>query len=170
MLVTATYLQRSLHAGHFGCCLICGCCFFCLSQLISSRCSASPFLFGMLMTVFIKDAKQQLEVSEIKLSQELCFNELLYADDTLLADVDSSVVEAYMQQVSVAGQMYGRSFNWKKFEAFPLNCTCFIADPTGMFLQQKYFWFTWGACFAQMEQMVQSSIDPSVLPGTLLTS
>ena len=73
----------------------------------------------------------------MQLSSKTLVHELLYADDTLLIDVDSAVVEAYMHEVSKAGAVYGLLFNWSKLEALPINCPCDISDPTGKPLKQK---------------------------------
>ena len=104
---------------------------------ICQGCPLSPFLFGMLMTVLIKDAKQMLEQSGVKLSTEVAVNEILYADDTLLIDVDAQVVEQYMQCVAAAGNNYGLAFNWKKLEILPINCVCLIPTPAGNHVKQK---------------------------------
>ena len=89
------------------------------------------------MTVLITDAKRNLQQSGVQLNTETLVDELLYADDTLLVDVDSAVVEAYMHEVSKAGAVYGLTFNWGKLETLPINCSCNIADANGKLLQQK---------------------------------
>ncbi|CAE8632912.1 unnamed protein product [Polarella glacialis] len=104
---------------------------------ICQGCPLSPFLFGMLMTVLIKDAKKELEDSGVQLSTSTHVNELLYADDTLLIDTDSNVVQSYMECVAKAGKRYGLSFNWKKLEILPINCDCFIAAPGGDWIKQQ---------------------------------
>jgi len=109
----------------------------CQKYGICQGCPLSPFLFGMLMTVLITDAKADLGMQGIQPSRETLVNELLYADDTLLIDVDSQAVEAYMHAVSRAGLVYGLSFNWAKLEALPINCACCIPDTEGKPLKQK---------------------------------
>ena len=89
------------------------------------------------MTALVFDAKHNLEQSGVQLDTRHVTNELLYADDTLLIDSSSDVVEAFMHQISQAGQVYGLAFNWSKLEALPINNTCVIPGPDGNLLKQK---------------------------------
>ena len=45
------------------------------------------------MTVLIRDAKHNLQQKGVELDPETLVHELLYADDTLLSDLDTAVVE-----------------------------------------------------------------------------
>ena len=108
--------QSSFHCQNFGIC---------------QGCPLSPFLFGMLMTVLISDAKALLESWGTQLSGRTVVNELLYADDTLLIDVDSAVAEQYMQCVRRAGSTYGLALNWKKLELVSTTDIPSMRAPTG---------------------------------------
>ena len=68
----------------------------------------SPFLFVMVMTVLIRDAKQ-LFIGERGgvLDPSLVVHELLYADDTLLMDASGGSVEQYMRCVEEVGAEFG---------------------------------------------------------------
>ena len=108
------------------------------SQLFGScwlRCPLSPFLFGMLMTVLISDAKASYR-NQGHLSSTTLVSELLYADDTLLVDVDAHAVEAYMHCVQEAGATYGLAFNWKKLELLSLGEDYAIKMPDGRNIKQ----------------------------------
>ena len=64
---------------------------------ICQGCPLSPFLFVILMTILISDAKQELRdqvgIGELPFGIE----ELLYADDTLLIDTDGQRASEYMR-------------------------------------------------------------------------
>ena len=79
-------------------------------------CPLSPYLFSMIMTVFITDAKQLSGSDGYRLSPKTPANDILYADGTLLIDTDIGNIEEYMHCVRRAGSVRGLSFNWKKLE------------------------------------------------------
>ena len=89
------------------------------------------------MTTLVFDAKRNLEQSGTQFDTSTVTSELLYADDTLLIDSRSDVIEAYMSQISLAGQVYGLAFNWSKLEVLPINCACVIPGPDGSPVKQK---------------------------------
>ena len=100
--VTDSGITSDLHPQHFG---------------ISQGCPLSPFLFIIVMTVLMEDAKKQLsETFGDILSSTLPFHELLYADDTLLIDVSGENLERFMTIVAKLGSEYGLKLNWKKIE------------------------------------------------------
>ena len=97
---------------------------------ISQGCPLSPFLFIMLMTVLMHDAKATA-LETAGLSAEMVVHDLVYADDTLLVDIDEHAIEGYMHQVGQAGREYGLSFNWKKIEMLPVRMQARIDRPDG---------------------------------------
>ena len=58
-------------------------------------------------------------------------NELLYADDTLLVEAESSTAQKFMEAVASAGKVYGLSINWAKVEALAVGCQCNLIAPNG---------------------------------------
>ncbi|CAK0815476.1 unnamed protein product, partial [Prorocentrum cordatum] len=103
----------------------------------SSNCPLSPYLFSMVMTVLITDAKELLKTSGTQLSTKTHANDILYADDTLLIDVDTGNVEKYIHCVRRAGSVYGLSFNWKKLELVSSTDVASITVPTGDEIKSK---------------------------------
>ena len=89
------------------------------------------------MTVLISDAKSMLAASGAQLSPKVLVNELLYADDTLLVDVDKDCIDAYMGCVGRAGRACGLAFNWKKLEVLSLGGACQLFTPEGAEIKQK---------------------------------
>ena len=105
---------------------------------ISQGCPLSPFLFVIVMTVLLHDAKTNLSVSQSAAPNPETFTkELVYADDTLLIDVDDSMLQQFMDCIGQAGQEYGLSFNWSKLEALPIRTTAAIVKPDGTHVECK---------------------------------
>ena len=103
---------------------------------ICQGCPLSPFLFGMLVTVLITDARNLLAQSGVDLSSSLGISELLYADDTLLVQTDAAVAQKYMDCVQQAGRVYGLALNWDKVEVLSISCHSDLTDPAGKSLKQ----------------------------------
>ncbi len=102
---------------------------------ICQGCPLSPFLFVVLMTVLLQDAKKDLQDRGVILSSSCLCNELVYADDTLLIDVDDGAIEQFMDCVGKAGAEYGLTFNWKKLEAMAVNTVADIQKPDKSFVK-----------------------------------
>ena len=99
---------------------------------ISQGCPLSPFLFIMMMTVLLHDAKGELvNTLGVKLDEQCLVHELVYANDTLLMDTDPQNLEQFMNCIGKAGQAYGLSFNWSKLEMLPVKVTGDIYTPEG---------------------------------------
>ena len=104
---------------------------------ISQGCPLSPFLFVCLMTVLMHDAKNELANQGVQLNGHCFVNDLVYADDTLLVDVDDEVLGKFMNSVGTIGQEYGLQFNWSKLEALPVNTPAVIQTPDNNHVQVR---------------------------------
>ena len=87
---------------------------------ISQGCPLSPVLFSILMTLVMNDAKIKLEAQGWKLTEDLPIHDLLYADDTLLIEIDVARLTVFMKEVEACGAEYGLALNFKKVEALPV--------------------------------------------------
>ena len=105
---------------------------------ISQGCPLSPFLFIVLMTVLMHDARGTL-MNEYSFSaaERLLVSELVYADDTLIVDTDECFVQEFMSCIGEAGNEYGLNFNWSKLEAMPVRTTATIRKPDGSTVDTK---------------------------------
>ena len=75
-------------------------------------CPLSPFLFSIAMTCLLQDASTQVE-EQFGAPTALghVSRDLLYADDTLIVEVDEGVAQIYMDRIRTSGAAYGSSFN-----------------------------------------------------------
>ena len=87
----------------------------------SQSCPLSPFLFSIVMTLLIQDAKAAF-LSRRDPARTREISELMYADDTLILAVNNEDAEIYMQCIEQAGRMYGLQLNWNKLEVLPMRC------------------------------------------------
>ena len=73
-------------------------------QPFTCQIKCKRFLFIIMMTVLMADARRDLEaICNIKLSEDMVCHECLYADDTLLIDVPGSNLQKYMECVAEHG-------------------------------------------------------------------
>ena len=101
---------------------------------ISQGCPLSPFLFAIVTTVLLHDAKREA-TPNLDLMQQV--HELVYADDALLVATTGEEASEYMHCVQRAGQQYGLQFNWRKLEVLSAGCNARILQPDGNAIPQK---------------------------------
>ena len=90
------------------------------------------------MTILLDDAKEELRRRGVKLHEDCLVNDFVYADDTLLIDVDSKVLEEeFMECVGAAGQQYGLASNWSKLEVMPVCTQAKIEKPDRSLVTSK---------------------------------
>jgi len=104
---------------------------------ISQGCPLSPYLFVILMTILLGDAREKLrQTYGVTLPQD-CVNELLYADDTLLIGAHGPTIEKYLNCIVHVGEESGLLMNWGKVELMTVNCDGAITTPDGTVLTSK---------------------------------
>jgi hypothetical protein len=121
-LVADSGYTSSLHSQAFG---------------ISQGCPLSPFLFVIVMTVVMHDARESLLAKGWQLTDKLPLHDLLYADDTLIIEVDSECLQAYMAEIEEKGSEYGLSLNWNKVEAMLIKCSPSLQGTNGLAIASK---------------------------------
>ena len=101
-------------------------------------CPLSPYLFIVVMTVLLHDAKEAAlhdRGGYDPLSNVV--RELVYADDTLGLTMSTASAQCYMNKIVEQGRHYGMSFNWSKLEAMNVRCEGAVRTPDGDPLQKK---------------------------------
>ena len=127
--VRAIYLSRHFHfkdGGHtslehpykFGIC---------------HECPPSPFLFSMLMTVLMHDAKSRLAARAVTLDSDVVAHDILYADNTVGVSFEN--VERHMECIAEVGSGYGLSSNLSRLETMPVRCVAAIHKFDGTFVK-----------------------------------
>ena len=58
-------------------------------------------------------------------------SDLMYANDTLILEVNNEHAEIYMFCIEQAGRMYGWQLNWNKMEELPMRCEAQIKKSNG---------------------------------------
>ena len=81
---------------------------------ICQGCPLSPFLFVILVSVLLTDAKKNLSTAGQAALEQGCLFEVLYADDTLLVGVQPELVEEFARVVEAEGGKYGMTLHWGK--------------------------------------------------------
>ena len=89
---------------------------------ILQGCPLSPFLFSILMTVLVHDAKRKFLQQRPHHTPTWQLDEVLYADDTLLIGSDVETLQEYMDCIRQCGRCYGLSLNASKLESLFFNC------------------------------------------------
>ena len=83
---------------------------------ISQGCPLSPFLFGILMTVLMTDARSKLGNDAKTAYDRHDLEDVLFADDTLLISNCGRHMEEYMNAVMETGAEYGLQIHWGKVQ------------------------------------------------------
>lgn len=109
---------------------------------IVQGCPLSSFLFSIVMSILVRDARRLWEqrAGERRREEEPedpNVDELLYADDTLLLSIDSQHLQEYMTCVREIGSEYGLAFNWKKTELLDAGHGGSVHKPDGELLRGK---------------------------------
>jgi len=112
----------STHPQHFG---------------IIQGCPLSPFLFSILMTVLIYDAKSKFLQERPGHTSHWMLDEILYADDTMLIGKDVETLQTYMDCIRECGRTYGLSLNAGKLESLFFNCDGELFNETGERIPHK---------------------------------
>ena len=97
---------------------------------ISQGCPLSPFLFSMVMTVLMTDARATLTHGAREACKTGELEDVLFADDTLLIGSHGPFVEEYMCAVETAGMDYGLQIHWGKVHVVAVGRCSKIHSPS----------------------------------------
>ena len=104
---------------------------------ISQGCPLSPYLFVILMSILLEDAREMLQQTYGVILSKDVINELLYADDTLLIGLQGPTLEKYLACIVEVGKESGLLMNWGKVELLTVSCEGVITKPDGSILKPK---------------------------------
>ena len=104
---------------------------------VSQGCPLSPFLFVMLMTIVIEDAKRKLSEDGQTKMKNGSLQALLYADDTLLIGLDAADLQQLLDSIAWAGAQYGMELHLSKFQLLEINARYQLHAPDGGIIPAK---------------------------------
>ena len=78
----------------------------------------SPYLFTIVITVLCRDLHRDDDLNLVRYRQDKCkFDEVLYADDTILVSSDTMAINRQMQELEIVAQLYGLRLNKYKLNS-----------------------------------------------------
>ena len=84
---------------------------------IRQGCPLSPYLFLVVMTVLFHDVHKDDTINDcLKRVPGANFDEVLYADDTILISTDTRVINKLLAKIEKEGKRYGMKLNRGKCE------------------------------------------------------
>ena len=98
---------------------------------ISQGCPLSPFLFGILMTILMTDARNNLSTDAKAAYDRHELEDVLFADDTLFISNSGDYVQEYMNIVTEIGAEYGLQVHWGKVHLVPIRTEQPVFAPDG---------------------------------------
>lgn len=98
---------------------------------ISQGCPLSPFLFGIVMTAVMTDAKALLKDKALEAYGRDDLADILFADDTLLLGVSAKHVEEYAKAIQTTGREYGLEQHWGKVQLISIRSDETLCQPDG---------------------------------------
>ena len=91
---------------------------------IRQGCPLSPYLFLIIMTAMFHDIHAQPDLQEQLRKNRIpgaTFDEVLYADDTILVSESKVAIQKLLHAIEVESERYGMRLNLKKCEVVQLN-------------------------------------------------
>jgi hypothetical protein len=104
---------------------------------ICQGCPLSPFLFFIVMSMLMEDARTLLSPSALQAVSSGALSDLLCADDTLIMGLSSDLVAEYAEAVEKAGASYGMALHWDKTQALSVCTKDRIRRPDGSEIAEK---------------------------------
>ena len=89
---------------------------------ISQGCTLSPLLFITVMSLVMQDAVALLSPAAQEAYKQGDLADLAFADDPLLLGVSKDILAEYLAAVATAGERYGLSLHYDKFQLLNIGC------------------------------------------------
>ena len=109
----------------------------CQNSGICQGCPLSPFLFIIVMSLLMGDARKLLGPLAQQAIKKGSLWDLLYADDTIVIGESADLVAEYSQAIEKAGATYGMSLHWGKTQALSICTADRIRRPDGTYIEEK---------------------------------
>ena len=113
---------------------------------IRQGCPLSPYLFLIVMTVMFRDVHNNPDLQEqLRKHQvlDVCFDEVMYADDTIIFSHDSKTLELLLAEIEREGSKYGMKLNKAKCEALCTRGSRTMLGKVDIFVLELIKWQKW---------------------------
>lgn len=100
---------------------------------IAQGCPLSPYLFIIVQTVLLHDVHQAVDLAPEP--SYIVTNEVLYADDTLLASHSRENLQKLLTATVEEGSRYGLELNWSKTLQMQISTPASVPRPDGTAIQ-----------------------------------
>ena len=110
------------------------------SSGIRQGCPLSPYLFLIIMTVIFHDIHEKEFVQRALAQSKVlgtAYNEILYADDTILITNSVAEMELLVSEIETEGEKYGMALNYDKCESVTLSGNNAIRFKNGSVIPHK---------------------------------
>ena len=104
---------------------------------ICQGCPLSPFLFIIVMSFLMGDARKLLSPAAQQAIDSGSLRDLLYADDTIVIGESAELVAEYGRAIETAGATYGMSLHWGKTQALSICTHDCIQQLDGTLIEEK---------------------------------
>ena len=75
----------------------------------------------MVMTVLVRDAKEELSAEDVARYDRGDLAAILYADDTLLTGSSAGSLQRLLNAVAKVGERFGMQLHWGKFQLIEIR-------------------------------------------------
>ena len=104
---------------------------------ICQGCPLSPFLFVIVMSVLMHNARALLSAEAAEAVREHSLFDVLYADDTIILGTSTKFVQELAAAVEAAGAEFGMTLHWGKTQALAVCSNEPLQGPDGSYINDS---------------------------------
>ena len=104
---------------------------------VCQGCPLSPFLFGIVMTILMRDAYSLRGPLARQANRDDLLYDILYADDTLILGTSACYIEELAKAVETVGSNYGLTLHWGKIQALTFGTDTCLRRPDGTEIEEN---------------------------------